>query len=292
MKDNRLIGILVLVAIVVAIFYFLPMLKGPECNFDSDCQEGYVCSMDGNCILPEIVNERTRDNFCADNTYPKGNYDPDCPKYCPAEFERKGGITMCCLNDELTISIDCETGIPLNLFPEVTFGIPEQRPAQEWYDMVSGLQAMVSFVPKGENKQFEYHDQPVTMSVSVTTGKPAEGSNGYRIWLSNVETKSKTTTYIEPIFTSAWNNCQVENGNPCIGKNGAFDLGGEATVPSVWSIDAHPSNINPDDYSFKLSYCGIALPESLGIPEQCPAPLEYDLTIGESVLSFSVSVGI
>jgi len=293
MKDNKLIGFLVLVAIVIAIFYFLPMLKKPECKFDSDCNEGYVCSMDGKCILPDIVNQRQRDNYCADNSYPKGAYDPDCPRYCPAAFERAGGVTMCCLNDEQTITIDCETGIPINLFPEVTFGIPEQRPEQKWYDMVSGLQAMVSFVPKGGSKQFEYHDQPVTMSISITTGKAAEGSNGYRVWLSNVQTKSKSTSLIEPVFTSEWNNCQIADGSPCIGSAGAFELGGESTVPSVWVIDSiDVSSITPDEYSFQLSYCGLALPESLGIPEECPVPLEYDLDIGESELSFSVSVGL
>ena len=291
-NDNRLIGLIVLVAIVVGIFYFLPKLKGPECKVDTDCPEGQVCSMEGKCIPLDIVNERERDNFCPDNDYPKGAYDPDCPRYCPAYFEREGSVTLCCQNKEMTMTVDCETGVPINLFPEVTFGIPEQRPAQAWYDMVSGLQALVSFVPSGGDKSFVFHNLPATPSISVTTGPLAKQSTGYKIWLSSISVKSKITTNAEPQFTTAWANCKTGALKNCIGMDGAVVMGGGATLPSAWvtnSIDIE--SIAIDGYEMVINYCGIALPESLQIPQQC-AVMKYDMDVDEAELSFEISAGI
>ncbi len=300
MKDNKIIGFLVLVAIVIAIFYFLPMLRKPECKFDSDCNEGYVCSMDGKCILADIVDERTRDDFCPDNDYPKGMYDPDCPRYCPAPFERTGSMTMCCYEDsgedEMAISVDCDTGVPLNLFPEVVFGIPEQRPAQEWYDMVGGLQALVSFVPGDtSDKSFKYVDRDVGIVPSITTGAAPEGASGYIVWLDSITVKSKADSSIEPVFQGAWNACLDGEGNACIGKAAHVLVpANKNTYPSPWGIQVPKesvSNILIGNYLIELKYCGTAYPETLQIPQICDT-LKYSMSLGESILDFHVSANI
>jgi len=292
---NKIIPLVVVIALVIAIFYFIP--KG-GCKFDSECQEGYVCNTEGKCVLPEIVDDRSRDNFCADNDYPDGMYDPDCPRYCPASFERTGSMTMCCYEDnkeegDMGISVDCETKMPINLFPEVTFGIPEQRPSTVWYNKVGVLQAMISFVPKGPDKSFKYVDLGVGVTTSITTGAPAEGSNGYRIWLNSITIKSLTSGAVESVFQNSWNNCQVSGGTPCIGKSGYVDVpANKNTYPSPWAVQISKANIDSipvDNYEMRMNYCGVALPESLGTPQICH-DLVYNIDIGESELDFQVSV--
>ena len=297
MKDNRIIGLIVVIAIVVGIFYLLPMLKPSGCKFDSDCQEGYVCNTEGKCVLPEIVNERTRDNFCADNEYPDGMYDPDCPSYCPASFERTGSMTMCCYEDsgeyEMAISVDCDTDVPLNLFPEVTFGIPEQRPSQAWYDQV---QAIISFVPETSAQNFKYVDKDVGITTSITTGATPTGASGYLVWLDSITVKSKTSGVTETVFQSAWNNCKITGGIiPCVGKAASIQIPStQNTWPSAWGIKVPKESVNSvivGNYIMDLKYCGTLYPETLQIPVECYS-LKYNIDVGESVLSFSVSAGI
>lgn len=291
-KKSNYIPVLITIAIVIAAVYFVPkFLNKTECKVDSDCGTDKVCTMDGKCVTPEIVDERKRDNLCPDNTYPTGAYDPDCPMYCPASFERKGGVTMCCMDKDMQLTIDCDTEIPINLFTDVTFGIPSQKPAQEWYDKLKNRQAMISFVPKGATKVYNYKNLPMSMSIAVTTGSPISGSTGYLVWLSSITVKSKTTSSAEPIMTNLWSSCKTVSGKSCIGKDGGATVSG--TLPSAWAIiGIQPDSISIDEYLASFSYCGIAVPETLGVPQQCPSAMEYDLSVAKSDFSFSINVGL
>lgn len=283
-RNKTTTGIIVLIAIVAIWFLFL---RGPECITDQDCPIGEVCSFDGKCVAYDPVIKR--DNICPDNTYPIGAYDPDCPYFCPFPTERTGGGRICCGEpngpDAIYgyISVDCNTRVPNNLFPEVTFTIPEQKPAQEWFDLMAvviwGAEPAKAFTG------------PVWMTADATAGVSPLGATGHEVWLDvNPTIKTDPGGVTEPIFYNAWNDCRMPDLSSCIGPTGTLTIP-EGQTSSWISEIVNADDIAHDLYQVVFSFCGDEYPSVEGIPSECPTDIAYSMEVGPSGLDFWLDIG-
>ncbi len=291
-KQNKT-TMIVMAAIVIGIIWFVTTME-QECVTDDDCSGDLVCNMDGECA--DFIPVKVRDNVCPDNIAGWGYYDADCPAYCPLPQEIEGrasGARVCCsetYGEDLYLMVDCDTREPTNLFPEVTFDIPEQRPPQTWYDDL--LMAVFKF---GEQPYKKFTGN-IHMAVSITTGDAPLGASSYDVYLDSTPTvKTNPGGVAEPRFTAVWASCTIL-GNSCTGSAGKVNVAEGLTDQTAWMTDpVVAENYLPAEYGTYLatfSYAGDEQPPVEGISTSHPSDMEYDLIIGSDVLDFSISVGL
>lgn len=279
-KNKSIIIIAIIILLILFIFIFLFYFRGHiptgECESDIDCPVGQICTINNNCI--SIQTNLETDNICSDNSYGYGEYDPDCPAYCPPSLS--GQARFCCYVEHGEISVDCLTGSPLNINSNIAFLKPEQKPDQKWYNR---LQSVISFTPEDKPKEYIYISDKVKNLINIPVGAAPGAALGYKVWLSSV-TISPSLPYLE----GKWKECKIGQ-IPCISKDGEREIKSNKIQHSAWVTPELDLNYIEDGiYTITYKYCAQPYPIST-IEERCYESI-YILEKGKETFDLSIQV--